>query len=345
MGEGRVMSRQGSVVSSGEPRGTDRPFVSAVFPNFNGGSFLTTVIDALLHQQYPRDRFEILMVDNGSTDGSVALVKTTFSEAIAQDRLKIFELPENRGCSAGYNYGIARMSPQARYLLRVDDDLVLDANCLAHLVRRAEQEPSVGAVGGKVRYYQDRQRLHLIGSRISPWFGACRGIGKHVIDRGQYDTPRELQAVNGCLMLVRRDVFERIGPIEESFFLYFEDIDWALRATRAGFRHYYVPEALAYHDTATPSQRYCSTRWGYFNICNTCYLAKRNFTKTNQVICWGVLSVKMLCYLPFVLFYSRWRSPIVLRSMWLGYRRGTALLFGSNGASTVHHPLHEVLNG
>ena len=311
------------------------PFVSVVFPNFNGGAFVCQVIEALLGQHYPVDRFELIMVDNGSTDGSVEQVTHAFAEAIARGRLHICRLPENLGCSAAFNRGIARMSPEASYLLRVDDDLVVEPDCLHHLVRCAQANPAVGVVGGKVRYFGQRDRLHLIGSRISPWFGACKGIGKFALDRGQYDRPRDVQAVNGCLMLVRRSVIEAIGPIDERYFLYFEDIDWSLRVSRAGFRHHYVPDARAYHDTATPSQRFRSPRWGYFNIRNTCYLANRNFSRAGQLICWGVLSLRSLCYVPLVVWHSRGSSPEVLKAMWLGYRRGTQLLFSHQGADGV----------
>lgn len=321
------------------------PFVSVVFPNFNGGVFVLSVIEALLHQQYPSDRVEIIMVDNGSTDGSAARVKAAYAEPIAQGRLRLIELPDNRGCAAGFNVGIAGMAPQARYLLRVDDDLVLDPDCLRQLVQSAEADPSIGVAGGKVRHFRHRQRLHLIGSRISPWFGACRGIGKFAVDRGQFDQPRDVHAVNGCLMLVRRSVIERVGPLEERFFLYFEDIDWAMRVSRAGFRHRYVPHALAYHDTATPTERFRSTRWSYFNICNTCYLAKRHFTRGGQIVCWLVLSLKSVCWLPLVVWHSRGRSPAMLRAMWAGYRRGTALLFRGNDAEISSDRLADILRG
>lgn len=324
------------------------PFVSAVLPNYNGGEFVCRVIEALSGQRYPSDCLEIIVVDNGSTDGSVELIKRTFAETIRQGRLKLYEFGRNAGCSAAFNQGIALMAPEARYLLRVDDDLVVDPDCLRHLVECAEKDLSVGVVGGKVRYFQERTRLHLVGSRINPWFGACRGIGKYAADHGQYDQPRDVQAVNGCLMLVRRSVIDAIGPIDERYFLYFEDIDWSLRMTRAGFRHRYVPQALAYHDTATPQQRFGSTRWGYFNIRNTCYLAKRNFSRKEQVICLGMLSLKALCQAPLVLLHSRKRSPAVLRAMWLGYRRGMQLLFANGTAERwdeMERDVVRILNG
>jgi GT2 family glycosyltransferase len=121
----------------------------------------------------------------------------------------------------------------------------------------------------------------LIGSKLSPLYGGGIGIGKYQLDNNSYNKNLELDAVNGCMMLVKRQVIDKIGLMDEKYFLYFDDLDWGLRAQRNGFKSIYCHKAVAFHNTPKPYKRFQSSRWLYYAIFNSFYFMKRNYSGVN----------------------------------------------------------------
>jgi GT2 family glycosyltransferase len=197
-------------------------------------------VDSLRSAHRPPDR--IVVVDNGSMDGSVARLEAAGVETLA--------LPRNLGFAGGANTGIRQgLVLGAASLLLVNSDARLHPACVGALERALVGD--VGIAGPSVLMHDAPDRIESAGIRYAACTGRMRLVGAgRRLDRpgGRNDGPsRTVDGIAGTVMLIRRDVLETVGDFDEGFFLYFEDLDLCLRARRAGFRCVHVPEALAWH--------------------------------------------------------------------------------------------------
>jgi len=236
-----------------EPR--EWPFVSVVVSSYNGGDFLQWSVERLLELDYPRLRRELVLVDDASTDGSIEEVEQRFVEAVASGALRVMRNPERLGVAGSYNRGVLAADPRARYFLRSDNDLLAERNALRELVRLAEANPGAGIVGGRIYYHADRGRIQFLGGQLdSPWRGPALQTPPELAANPAGSGPRWLDAINGCLSLVRREVFERAGLYPEEYGRYrYEDYDVAFRARKLGFGSLYCPDAVGYHAVSPTS--------------------------------------------------------------------------------------------
>jgi len=216
------------------------PSVYAVTLNWNGKEDTIECIRSLKKLDYPR--LEIVVVDNGSTDGSVPAFKATYPD------ITIIENGRNLGYAEGFNAG-ARYAVEegADYFLILNNDTVVDPDMLKELVRVAEQDTRIGFVSGKVYFYNDPNRLQTIGAMSDPVFLVGEGLGYGELDEGQYDEVREFDFVDDVFLLVRSAVFDQVGGYDPTFFLMYEETDWCVRVRRAGFKIVYTPRAKIWH--------------------------------------------------------------------------------------------------
>jgi GT2 family glycosyltransferase len=212
------------------------PRLTVVIPNWNGERFLDTCLSSLRRQTY-RD-FQIVMVDNGSSDGSVELARRAFPE------VRVIPLPENRGFSAAVNAGIRASGTELVALL--NNDTEQDPVWLAALVRAADEHPEAGFFSSKLLDFHDRKVLDGAGDalRLS---GLPYRIGHGERDRGQFDRSGYVFSACGAAALYRRGMLEDVGLFDEDFVSYCEDGDLSFRAQLAGYRCLYVPDAVVYH--------------------------------------------------------------------------------------------------
>jgi hypothetical protein len=184
-----------------------------------------------------------MVVDNASQDGTVAAIRERYG-----DRVTVLENDANLGYAAGNNAGITRaLAGGAEFILLLNNDTLVDPAFLDHLLAAMAASPEIGIAGPKTYYYDPPDRIWFAGGEVSLWRGTARHIGIRETDRGQYDTPRDVDYVSGCALLARREVFEKAGLLDTAYRAYFEDTDLCLRAARAGFRIRYVPAAKVWH--------------------------------------------------------------------------------------------------
>ena len=182
-----------------------------------------------------------LVLDNASTDGSVEAIQAAFGST------HILPLAENRGYAGNNNLGLRwALDHGADWVLVLNEDTVLAPDCLARLVEVGESDPRVGIVGPMVYHYDEPAVIQSAGGALGPYWRAGQ-IGQNERDQGQYRQPRPVEWIAGCAMLVRRALIEQIGLLDERFFIYWEEIDWCLRAGRAGWRLMHVPAARLWH--------------------------------------------------------------------------------------------------
>ncbi len=214
-----------------------------LIPNYNGREHLEICLKSLARQTY-RD-FDVVMIDNGSTDGSCDLVRTQFPN------VGIIELEKNYGFAFAVNSGI--VDTQSAYVSLLNNDVELDPQWLRELVNSLQNHPAVGAVACKMLNFYRRDEIDAAGDVLSRSGSAvARGHGEK--DKGQYDAEDEVFGPCAGAALYRRSVFESIGLFDDDFFAFYEDIDLDFRMQLQGWKVKYVPSAVCFHKRGATMQ-------------------------------------------------------------------------------------------
>jgi GT2 family glycosyltransferase len=213
------------------------PEVVAVVVNWNGVAHLAECLDSLLAQR-PRPPSRVVVVDNGSTDGSREVI-AGYGAAVTP----IFN-DGNRGFAEGSNQGIELGGGELVALL--NNDAVADPGWLAALVAALGRHPQAGSCTSRILSHADREVFDNVGHVLFR-DGLTRGRGRLERDAGQYDREEEVFCASGCACLLRRSMLDDVGLFDESFFAYCEDADLGFRARLRGWSALYVPDAVAYH--------------------------------------------------------------------------------------------------
>ena len=212
------------------------PFIEIVIPNWNGKHLLQDCLDSLARQTF-RD-FSVTVVDNGSSDGSVALLARDYP------KVKVISFAGNRGFSVAVNAGIEQSS--APWILLLNNDMEIDAHCLAALRTGAETYRDYDFFALKMLNFQQRTVLDGAGDGFLRG-GAGYRLGTMEEDGPPYDRDREVFGACAGAALYRRDFFTRAGLFDQDFFAYLEDVDLNLRARRLGCRCRYLAAAVVWH--------------------------------------------------------------------------------------------------
>ncbi len=217
------------------------PSVVVVVLTWNGRALTLDCLRSLEAVATPNVR--VLLVDNASTDGTLEAVRARYG-----DRVDVVVNASNLGYAAGNNVGIRRaLDDGARFLLLLNNDTTVAPDFIDQLMLPMREPNAVGITAPKIYYAEPRNRVWYAGGEISLWKGSARHAGIRQTDRGQFDRPRDVAYASGCALFARRDVFERVGMLDDSYRAYFEDADLCMRAARAGFRVRYVPTAKVWH--------------------------------------------------------------------------------------------------
>jgi len=216
--------------------------------------------------------YEVVVVDNGSTDNSCERLSREFPSA------GILLTNKNLGFARGNNVGIKYcLQIPVDYVLLVNDDIVLPADYLEPLVKSFREHPGAGIAGGRIYYYDEPERIWAAGGRINWLLGGVHGIGFQEADSGIYDTARCVDYIPGAAMMIARKVFERIGLLPECYFIGGEEADFAVRARRAGFGVLYVPDSCCWHKVGYSGRFDASTVYNRFR--NSFLFLERNLPR------------------------------------------------------------------
>lgn len=213
---------------------TKPPKVFIVILNHNGKAAVQKCLTSVFKTNY--SNFEVVLVDNGSVDGSLEMARTNFSKA------NFIKNTENLGCAAGNNVGIRfSLERMADYVLVLNGDMEVDKDFLGRLVSVAEKDEKAGVLSPIVFGASDRH-IEFSGGKID-WFGMKLVKRKRLLTEDFYES----EFVTSRGMLVKAAVFKKIGLFDEDFFLYWEDVDFGFRARKAGFKNMVVPTSWVYH--------------------------------------------------------------------------------------------------
>jgi GT2 family glycosyltransferase len=220
-----------------ERRAASQPLkVSVIIPNWNGMEHLPTCLDSLRRQTLREA--EVVVVDNGSTDGSLQLLDRRYTE------VNLLALGENRGFAGACNAGIR--AARGTFIVLLNNDTEVDAAWLEEVLAAFERHPQAGTVASKMLLFDRRNRIHTAGDfyRVDGLPGN-RGVWER--DEGQYDEEEYVFGACGGSAAYRRSMLEQVGLLDEDFFFSCEDVDLAWRAQLAGWRCIYAPRAVVYH--------------------------------------------------------------------------------------------------
>lgn len=207
--------------------------VTIIIPNYNGLSYLSACIEAL-DRQTCKD-FEVLVVDNGSSDGS--------AEWLKKKKIPSIFLSENKGFSGAVNQGIKKSS--SPYIILLNNDTKADKNYVKEMIRAVEKSPKIFSVSSKMVQMNHPEQMDDAGDMycLLGW-AYQRGVGR---SSSGYQRPMRIFSACAGAALYRREIFEEIGYFDEKHFAYLEDLDIGYRAKIAGYDNIYCPKALVFH--------------------------------------------------------------------------------------------------
>jgi GT2 family glycosyltransferase len=216
------------------------PKVSIITLTWNSYEVTRDCLLSLKKLDYPN--FEIIVVDNGSTDGSQEQLDRDFSD------MRQIRNATNLGFSAGNNVAIRdALARNTDYVLLLNNDTIVSPNFLGELVAVAESDPKIALLSPKIYYFEPPDKIWYAGGVKKPMRGLPKHLGMHQRDDADTGATREATFLTGCALLIKAPVIRQIGLLDEIFFLGFEDADWSVRARQAGFKGVYVPAATIWH--------------------------------------------------------------------------------------------------
>lgn len=213
------------------------PKVSIIILNWNGVKDTIECIEALEKITYTN--YDIIVVDNGSTGDDVEILERKYGE-----RICIIANDENYGLSKGRNIGIRHaLDDKAEYVQILDNDVLVASDFLIQLIDVAQSDPSIGIVGPMIYYYEEPNKVAYAGRYINYWTGFIRTRGVGEIDRGQFNDIVDVDCATGGTMLISREALATVGPLDENFFFWYEDVEFCTRVIKARFKVVLAPRA------------------------------------------------------------------------------------------------------
>jgi GT2 family glycosyltransferase len=213
-----------------------------VVVTWNRRNLLRSCLQSLTRQNLNQP-FEVVVVDNGSDDGSSEMVQKEYGNG-AGFALDLIRNPQNRGFCAANNQGFARS--ETEFVALLNNDAEAEPDWLEKLASAFDGRPDVGMAASKILVHEDPRRIDKAGHLIYP-DGQNRGRGSGELDEGQYDRVEEILWPDGCAAMYRRAMLDQIGGFDEDFFAYADDAELGLRARIAGWKCLYIPHAVVRH--------------------------------------------------------------------------------------------------
>ena len=222
---------------------SEKPSVYIILVNWNGWQDTLECLRSLEQLQY--SNYTVIVVDNGSTDQSTQKIRQRFPNIV------LIESDKNLGFAGGNNLGIEyALDQQADYCWLLNNDTTVEPDALDHLINSMEADPEIGICGSKLVFYHQRDRLQALGGGyFNKWFGTVHTIGSQKPIDTTLDTNKieaRLDYIIGASMMVSRQFIEEVGLMNEEYFLYYEEIDWAMRAQEK-FKLGLASQSIVYH--------------------------------------------------------------------------------------------------
>lgn len=269
------------------------PDVLAVIVNWNGKDDVLECLKSLVNANYPKDKFKILVVDNGSSDGSQAAISKTYPNValIKNSKNLGYVRAVNRGINQGLEWDV-------EYVWILNNDIVVHEDALTQLVKIGQSDTKIGVVAPVVYSYRQPQTIDNIGYKINFWIGRLK---KLKYKEGIFPDPRsrmsDVDSNLGCSNIIKTSLIQTIGMFNPIYKIYFEETDYNVRAKRSGFRVVIARNAKVWHKTASTMDKFLFRR---------AYLLLRN------LLVFEILNAKLKHLIVFIPYYFLVHIPYFL---------------------------------
>lgn len=286
--------------------------ITIVIPNYNGMEYLPECLEALNCQEQSKAAFQVVVVDNGSTDGSVEFLKNNMRY---EYELNSIFLKENTGFDYAVNQGI--QSCDSPYVILLNNDTKVYPEFVKELYEAIRVDENIFSVSAQMLMWDRPDLLDDAGDRycVLGW-AYSRGKGKAAAD---YNEPAEIFSACAGAAIYRRSIFEEIGYFDELHFAYLEDVDIGYRALIYGYRNLYAPKARVLHyGSASTGSRY-NEKKTELAATNSVYLIGKNMPLLQWI--WNLPFIFLGFFLKFLFFVKKRMGILYLRGLWLGWKR------------------------
>lgn len=254
---------------------TDSPDISFITVCYNGLNDTCKLIESIKKTIHSVS-YELIVVDNASVRNEAQELQSHYPE------IKAIRSEQNLGFAGGNNIGIRQAA--GKYIFLINNDTFIEEDGLAYLTERLESNPKTGAVSPKIRFAFPPRNIQFAGfTPLSYVTLRNKSIGFGCPDNGEFDIPHPSPYLHGAAMMLKKEAIEKAGLMSESYFLYYEEMDWCVKLSRAGYELWYEPRCTIFHKEsqstgqASPLQTFYITR-------NRLLFAQRNLQGTERVL-------------------------------------------------------------
>ena len=253
--------------------------LSIITINYNGLTDTCALIDSIPFNE----DMEVIVVDNGSHENEVSILEECYPN------IKVVRSDKNLGFAGGNNLGI--QAAKGKYLYLVNNDTIFKIFNPEILIKRLESSPKIGMVCPKIRFIWDNNPIQFAGyTPLSQITVRNKAIGFGEEDKGQYNTAHQTSYAHGAAMMLKREVIDKVGLLPECYFLYYEEMDWSMMITRAGYEIWYEPASTIYHKESQSTGQNSPLRT-YYITRNRLLLVKRNIKGLQKYLAYAYLQM------------------------------------------------------
>ena len=246
--------------------------LSIITVNYNGKKDTCELIDSIPFN----NEMEVIVVDNASTQDEASIITEQYPQ------VKVIRSKRNLGFAGGNNLGIKEA--KGKYILLINNDTFFKEFNIDALIERLESSDKIGIVCPKLRFAWGSNPIQFAGyTPLTNITVRNHAIGFGVEDHGQYDTAHPTPYAHGAAMLIKREAIIKVGLMPECYFLYYEEIDWSMMFTRAGYEIWYDPACTVYHKESQTTGQNSPLRT-YYITRNRLLLVKRNYKGINKYL-------------------------------------------------------------
>jgi GT2 family glycosyltransferase len=267
------------------------------------------------------DNFHVILLDNCFVDG--------LAEAVCKQYAKVQIVPliENMGYAGNNNIGIRKALEQgAEWVLILNDDTVLDPTCITSLMHVVANDPAIGIAGPMIYHFDEPDVIQSAGGMLGKYWNSSH-LGQDELDSGQFLSVHSVEWISGCAFLIRRATIEQVGLLDPNYFLYWEEMEWCIRAGKAGWKIVHVPEAKLWHKGVKRDYQPRPYVTYYYTRNHLLTLAKHRA----PIVAWTYTIVQIFRSLVSWSLKPRWKSKRKHRNaMWMGLVHFLQGRFGKN---------------
>ncbi len=258
--------------------------LSVILLNYNQPDLTIDCIEYLLENKKCYSDFEIIVIDNGSKDDS----NVKLAEITSKHNLLFVQNKENFGFAEGNNIGIQKS--RGEWILLLNNDTIFKEDFISKMAEAAVNNPDSAAIGPKIYYYDLPSKVWYDGGKITKYYNFVEDPSG---DSGHY---KQVEWITGCALMINRKALERVGLLDKDFFVYNEDVDWCIRARKAGFKLIYTPYAEIWHiGSKTATENFIKAFQIYYGYRNKLFIVHKN-TKGLEYLNLTFIIVSGICF-------------------------------------------------